>query len=165
MTPLEILERKDGAWASVPNKDRLWTVFHPGVLSDRIFRKFAYMTALKGVETLRLRGHEPSERMSFLLEKVRELNSIPPKEVERFICDVRSPLHDYEVVEKEGAASGLYVRWAVENAALEVEPYRAAKGAAVVMWCASDDCSIEAADQVQDLIDLIKGEEQPDGRV
>ena len=41
MTVLEVLTRKDGPWANVPDADRLWTVLREGVIDDRTLRLFA----------------------------------------------------------------------------------------------------------------------------
>ena len=41
LAPMDVLNRTDGEWATVPSKDRIWTVLRDGVISDRILRLFA----------------------------------------------------------------------------------------------------------------------------
>jgi hypothetical protein len=40
-TALEVLTRTDGAWADVPDADRLWTVLHEGALELSTLQSFA----------------------------------------------------------------------------------------------------------------------------
>ena len=58
-TPIEILTLTDGPWAEVPAAYRLWTVFHEGVLSDRILRLSACDSAERALTREREAGREP----------------------------------------------------------------------------------------------------------
>jgi len=58
-TVIEVLTLTDGPWAEVPAADRLWTVFHTGVLSDRILRLSACDSAERALQRERDAGREP----------------------------------------------------------------------------------------------------------
>jgi len=58
-TPIEILTLTDGPWAEVSAQDRLWTVFHKGVLSNRILRLSACDCAERALQRERDAGREP----------------------------------------------------------------------------------------------------------
>jgi hypothetical protein len=47
LTASEVLTRQDGEWATVPAKDRLWTVLRESVLPVRLLRLFAAACAEK----------------------------------------------------------------------------------------------------------------------
>jgi len=55
----EVLTLTDGPWAEVSAQDRLWTVFHEGVLSDRILRLSACDCAERALTREREVGREP----------------------------------------------------------------------------------------------------------
>lgn len=59
---LEVLTRKDGPWARVPYKDRLWTVLREGVLTDKQLRLVAVSYASRALRDERKAGREPDPR-------------------------------------------------------------------------------------------------------
>ena len=61
-TPLEVLTRDDGEWATVPARDRLWTVLRKDMLPDRTLRLFACECATRALNRERAAGREPDAR-------------------------------------------------------------------------------------------------------
>ena len=70
-TPLEVLTRKDGPWAGVPDKDRLWTVLQEGVLPAKVLRLFACVCAERALLRERGAGREPDARSWRAVEVAR----------------------------------------------------------------------------------------------
>lgn len=62
MTPLEVCTRQDGEWADVPPQDRLWTVFHEGVMPDATLRLLACDFAERALTREREAGRKPDQR-------------------------------------------------------------------------------------------------------
>ena len=58
-TAVEVLTLRDGPWAEVPAFDRLWTVFHEGVLSDSVLRLSACDSAIRALDREIDAGREP----------------------------------------------------------------------------------------------------------
>lgn len=70
-TPLEVLTRDDGEWATVPANDRLWTVLREGVLPDRTLRLFACECATRALNRERAAGREPDARSWIAIDVAR----------------------------------------------------------------------------------------------
>jgi hypothetical protein len=150
MTALEVLQRKDGEWAYVPDRDRLWTAFRPGVLSDKINRLHACMSAERALMAERARGREPDARSWNAVNVARAFALGEATDDQRRAAAAAAD--DAAAAAAAAAADDAYAAYAAAAAAADDDAadaaYDASADAAV--------CDRERAQQVADLIALIE---------
>ena len=146
MTALEVLTRTDGPWADVPQIDRLWTVLHKDVLTDKTFRLFAVWCAREALS--RVEKPDP-----------RSVNA----------CDV-AERHAHGQATNEELAAAKDDAWAARNAM----DARDARDAAMAAWSAATSAGWSAATgagrdasmgsardvQVNKLVEIIQAERE-----
>ena len=127
-TPLEVLTRDDGEWATVSARDRLWTVLRKDVLPDRMLRLFACECATRALNRERAAGREPDARSWNAIDVARQ--------------------------HADGQASdqGLAAAWAAARAAALVAAWAAARDAA---WAAARAAAWAAA-WADEEVELVK---------
>ena len=127
-TPLDVLTRDDGEWATVSARDRLWTVLREGVLPDRTLRLFACECATRALNRERAAGKEPDARSWNAIDVARQ--------------------------HADGQASdqGLAAAWAAARAAALVAAWAAARDAA---WAAARAAAWAAA-WADEEVELVK---------
>lgn len=137
-SPLEVLTLTEGPWAAMTPSDRLWTVLHEGVLSDRILRHFTCDRAEKALSYMT----NPDSR------------SVEAVKVARRYADGEAT--DEELVAAQHAAYHASYAHGVAEVAAYVTTYTSASDAANAAIAVAAVTATEQQRQVERLAQIIQ---------
>ena len=143
-TPIEVLTRADGAWASVPNEDRLWVVLRPRVLPAPVAWLFTAWCARRAMQTA---GDDDSRSLAVIetVERYAEGDDESPDAMQAAWEAADEAAEEADEAAREAGAEATEAREAGARAVARRAAWVVSRGTPWAAWAAAEEAARAAA--------------------